>query len=70
VLIIPAVLLIKLKERLRPVADDDTTNLSWKLPRPANALLAAIFSGERHVLSRVSAPFGHSVFAVARRPVA
>src|SRR5262249_14428140 len=43
VLIIPAVLLIKLKERLRPVPDDDTTNLSWRLPRPVNALLAAIF---------------------------
>lgn len=67
--IIPAVLLIKLKELLRPVREDTTTNLSWTVPRPLNALLARLFAGERHVLKHVSAPFGHSLFAVARRPL-
>ncbi|HZM00468.1 MAG TPA: methyltransferase domain-containing protein, partial [Planctomycetota bacterium] len=36
--IVPAVLLIKLKERLIARADDATTNLSWPLPRPLHAL--------------------------------
>lgn len=68
--IIPAVLLLKLKERLRPVPDDPTSNLTWHVPRPLNAALAWLFAAERHVLPRLSAPFGHSIFAVARRPAA
>ncbi len=66
--IIPAVLAIKLKERLRPRENDETTNLSWALPRRINRVLAKIFAGERHVLRHVSAPFGHSLFVVARKP--
>jgi SAM-dependent methyltransferase len=68
--IIPAVLLIKCKERLFPVQDDPTSNLTWPVPRPLNALLAWVFASERHVLSVWDAPFGHSIFAVARRPAA
>lgn len=66
--IIPAVLLLKLKERLRPHYDARTNNLSFGVPRPVNAALAAIFASERHLLRHVDAPFGHSLFAVARRP--
>lgn len=65
--IIPAVLLIKLKERLFPVPDDPGNNLAIPVPRPLNALLAGIFGAERHVLRHVDAPFGHSLFLVARR---
>jgi SAM-dependent methyltransferase len=68
VVIIPAVLLIKLKERVMPVPEDPTSNLTWPVPRPLNALLGWVFASERHVLSAVNAPFGHSIFAVARRP--
>ncbi len=68
--IIPTVLLLKLKEQLFPVQQDATTNLSWRVPRPINALLARIFAGERHVLRHANAPLGHSLFAVARRPPA
>lgn len=66
--IIPTVLAIKVKERLLPKEDDETTNLSWALPRRVNRVLARIFAGERHMLRRVSAPFGHSLFVVARKP--
>jgi SAM-dependent methyltransferase len=66
--IVPAVLLVKLKERLLPRPGDTTTNLSWPLPRPAHALLAGLFAGERRLLRAVDAPFGHSLLAVARRP--
>lgn len=68
--IIPAVLALKLKQKLFPVADDDTNNLIWSLPTPLNNLLAWIFAAERHVLRHVSSPIGHSLFVVARRPVA
>lgn len=66
--IVPAVLLIKLKERLLSRPDDATTNLSWQLPRPVHATLAGLFASERWLLRRVDAPFGHSLMAVARRP--
>lgn len=69
-LIIPAVLLIKLKERLNPIEDNQTSNISRRVPRVLNTLLAWIFSSERHVLRHVSAPFGHSLLLVARRPLA
>jgi SAM-dependent methyltransferase len=69
-LIVPAILAIKLKERLLPVPDDPTSNLSWPVPRPVNALFAWLFASEHHVLSAVDAPFGHSIFAVGRRPPA
>lgn len=67
-LIIPAVLLLKLRETLFPRPDDDSTNLSLGLPAPVNRALGALFGGEHRVLRHVSAPFGHSLFAVARRP--
>jgi len=66
--IIPAVLAIKLKERLVPVTDDSTTNLSWKIPDAVNSFLASVFRSEHRWLRHVSAPFGHSIFAVGRRP--
>ena len=65
--IIPAVLLLKLKERLLPVPDDPGNNLAIPVPRPLNATLAAIFGGERHLLRHVDAPFGHSLLVVARK---
>jgi SAM-dependent methyltransferase len=65
--IIPLVLLRKLRERLAPVAGDSYNNLDVGVPGPVNALLAGLFGGERHVLRHVSAPFGHSLLLVARR---
>lgn len=67
-LIIPAVLALKAKQALFPVPDDGTTNLSFAPPRPVNELLLRLFAGELPLLRRVSAPFGHSLFVVARRP--
>jgi SAM-dependent methyltransferase len=68
-LIVPAVLLLKLKQRCfkRPDAAPET-NLSWVPPRWINALLAAVFSSERHVLRHASFPLGHSLVVLARRP--
>ena len=64
--ILPAVLAKKARERLRPVAGDQTTNLTHS-PGRLNAVLCGIFSSERVLLRRMSFPFGHSIFAVATK---
>lgn len=67
--IVPAVLALKAKQSLFPPGPQDASNnLSVRIPRPLNELLAWVFASERHVLRHVPAPFGHSVFAVGRRP--
>lgn len=70
-LILPAVLLLKLKQAIQGPRqrgrDGGETNLSYNLPRPVSLLLTAIFSGERHFLSRISMPFGHSIAVIARK---
>jgi len=68
--IVPTVMLIKLREKLFRIPFGASTNLDMPTPGPINALLAGLFSGERHVLRHVSSPFGHSIFLVARRPPA
>ncbi len=69
-LILPAVLLIKLKERLRPPPPtQNTSNVSVPIAGWINKTLAAIFSFERHVLARISVPFGHSLILIARKPI-
>lgn len=62
--ILPAVLARKLWERFTPPSD--RTNLSLELPPALNRLLGAVMSSERHLLSRISFPFGHSLIAIAR----
>ncbi len=67
-LILPTLLLVKLRERLSPRADNARTNLTPKVPAPINALFAAIFGGEGKILRHLSMPFGHSLICVARKP--
>jgi hypothetical protein len=66
--IVPAVLLLKLKQRFfKRAGAPAETNLSYRYPAPLNALLAAIFSSERFVLRHASFPLGHSLIVLARR---
>lgn len=67
-IILPLVLIKKLKERLFPVDDDPTTNLTHATPKPVNEALFHVFSSERFFLRRMSFPVGHSIFAVAVKP--
>jgi SAM-dependent methyltransferase len=66
--ILPLVLLKKLRERLSAGADDSTTNLTHQVPGPVNEALFRVFSSERLALRRVSFPVGHSIFALAVKP--
>ncbi len=64
-LILPAVLVLKLKERLFGLPDGQT-NLSHRFAGPVNALFGWIMSSERWLLRNMEFPFGHSLFAAAR----
>lgn len=64
-LIIPAVLTVKLKERLVGLPDEQT-NLSHEFPGPINEVFTWAMSSERHLLKNMSFPFGHSLIAIAR----
>jgi len=66
-LILPAVLLLKLKQTLSP-RRKLKTNLSY-VPHPLiNNTLAAVFGSERHILRWLSFPFGHSIILAGRKP--
>jgi SAM-dependent methyltransferase len=67
-IILPVVLLKKVRERLFPEPEDPTTNLTHPVPGPLNELLFAVFTSERYPLRRFSAPFGHSILAIAAKP--
>jgi SAM-dependent methyltransferase len=69
-IILPVILLLKLKQSLRgPLKEGKAgaTNLSYRYPGPLRRLLEAVFSSERLLLPRISAPFGHSIALIARK---
>lgn len=67
--ILPVVLAIKLKEALKPPSRNDyRSNVGIRVPGWANRLLAAVFSFERRILRVLSAPAGHSLIAIGRKP--
>jgi len=69
-LILPAVLGIKtLETLLSKEADPQHTNLSWPIPRFVHDLLHGVFAAELPLSRRFDWPVGHSIAAIARRPV-
>lgn len=62
--ILPAVLAKKLIERVRDPGEE--TNLSHPVRPAVNRALAATMGSERHLLTRLNFPFGHSIIAIAR----
>jgi 2-polyprenyl-3-methyl-5-hydroxy-6-metoxy-1,4-benzoquinol methylase len=67
--ILPTVLLIKLKQAVAPRDDSRAgSNVGIRVPGWAHDLLTAIFASEAAVLRHVSVPVGHSLIVVARKP--
>ena len=62
--ILPAVLAKKVMERFSDPGD--ATNLSHDVRPRLNRALAAAMGSERHLLTRLNFPFGHSIIAIAR----
>ncbi len=67
--ILPIVLLVKLAEAIRPPSGRYRSNVGIPVRPWLNRVLAAIFSFERHLLRGCSAPAGHSLVAIARKPL-
>lgn len=68
-LILPAVLAIKVVEKLFPKElDPDHTNLSWPIPPFVHDALHAVFAAELPFTRRFDWPAGHSIAAIARKP--
>jgi SAM-dependent methyltransferase len=67
--ILPAVLGLKAWQSVRRPPDAGAgSNVGIRIPAFANDMLAGIFASEAWWLRRVSAPAGHSLVMVARRP--
>jgi SAM-dependent methyltransferase len=68
-IILPIVLLIKLKEFLNPPGEHDSrSNVGIRVPRWVNTVLYKIFASERWILRWVSIPVGHSLIVCGRKP--
>ncbi len=65
-LILPAVLVLKLKERLFGLPEG-LTNLSHQFQEPVNGIFARVMGAERWLLRHINFPFGHSLIAMAAR---
>lgn len=63
-LILPAVLVLKLKEMIFGLPDDQT-NLSHDFKEPVNSMFAWLMGAERYLLRHMEFPFGHSLIAMA-----
>lgn len=64
-LIVPAVLTVKLKERLVGLPEEQT-NLSHPFPEFVHKAFATFMGSERFLLRNMNFPFGHSLIAMAR----
>lgn len=69
-LILPAVLWKKLKECISPPSEEETRfNTDVYLPEIINRFFGWLFSCERFILRCVSAPTGHSLVLLVRKPL-
>ena len=67
-LILPAVLLLKAWESVRPGPVSQRTNLTLPLPAALQGLLWSVFAAELPFSRRFDWPAGHSILAIARKP--
>ena len=67
--ILPIVLMQKLMQKINPPKpSQDGSNIGIPIPEWANSLLTAVFCSESKILKYVSAPAGHSLVMVVRKP--
>jgi SAM-dependent methyltransferase len=67
-LILPAVLLLKAWESVRPGPPSERTNLTVPLPGALQGILWGVFAAELPFSRRFDWPAGHSILAIARKP--
>lgn len=69
-ILFPAIAGFRLLRRLVPKEATPRSDFTVPAPRPINFVLGQLFGAERLPLSRFDLPFGVSIMALARKPVA
>ncbi|HET7338283.1 MAG TPA: class I SAM-dependent methyltransferase [Candidatus Dormibacteraeota bacterium] len=69
-ILFPAIAAVRLVRHLLPKPRTLESDFAFPAPRPLNFLLAEVFGAERFVVKQVDIPFGVSIMALARKPVA
>jgi SAM-dependent methyltransferase len=69
-ILFPAIAAVRLVRHLLPKPRTLESDFSFPAPRPINSLLAEVFGAERFMVKHVDIPFGVSIMAVARKPIA
>lgn len=66
----PAIAAVRLVRHLLPEPENVKSDFTFPAPRPLNFLLGHVFGAERFVVKRFDIPFGVSIIALARKPLA
>jgi SAM-dependent methyltransferase len=66
----PAIAAIRLVRHLLPKPEKVQSDFTFPAPRPLNFLLGHVFGAERFVVKQFDLPFGVSIMALARKPLA
>jgi SAM-dependent methyltransferase len=66
----PAIASVRLVRHLLPKPEKLESDFSFPAPRPLNFLLGHVFGAERFAVRQFDLPFGVSIMALARKPVA
>lgn len=69
-ILFPAIAAVRLLRRVLPKPATLESDFSFPAPRPLNSLLGQVFGSERFFLKRFDIPFGVSIMALARKPIA
>ncbi|HEV2477215.1 MAG TPA: class I SAM-dependent methyltransferase [Candidatus Dormibacteraeota bacterium] len=66
----PAIAAVRLVRHLIPKPERVQSDFSFPAPRPLNFLLGHVFGAERFMVRQFDLPFGVSIMALARKPLA
>jgi SAM-dependent methyltransferase len=66
----PAIAAVRLARHLLPKPENVQSDFTFPAPRPLNFLLGHVFGAERFVVRQLDLPFGVSIMALARKPLA
>jgi SAM-dependent methyltransferase len=66
----PAIAAVRLARHLLPQPEKVQSDFSFPAPRPLNFLLGHVFGAERFIVNHFDLPFGVSIMALARKPLA
>lgn len=69
-ILFPAIAAVRLVRHVLPKPKTLESDFGFPAPRPVNSLLGQVFGSERFFLKRFDIPFGVSIMALSRKPLA